>query len=351
MTNNLKLTFKPYTLKLKHPFATSSYTRKETPIILTEIEYGGEVGFGEASLPQYLGESQECVLKFLSKVDLSKFNNPKDIDNILNYIDSIKEGNNAAKASVDIALHDLVGKLLAIPLYKHFGLKKPPDAFTSYTIGIDTSKMVSKKIDQASEFKYYKIKLGADNDKEIIDTVRKKTDNALFVDVNQGWIDKYYALDMINWLSDRNVALVEQPLPKGQIDDIAWLTENSPLPIIADEAVLRLKDIIEVKDMYSGINIKLMKSTGLREAIAMIRKARELNMKIMLGCMTESSCAVTAAAHLCSLADWLDLDGPLLVKNDIFKGISYLNGSLHLNNLPGIGVERTKTSSIFSSKS
>ena len=351
MTNKLKLTYKPYTLELKHPFAISSYTRKETPIVLTEILYDGVVGYGEASMPQYLGESQTSVIEFLSKVDLSEFKDPNDIDNILNYVDSIEAGNNAAKASIDIALHDLVGKVLGIPLYKYFGLNKPANAFTSYTIGIDNTNMIIKKLDQASEFKYYKIKLGAKNDKEIIETIRKHTDNDLFVDVNQGWKDKHYALGMIEWLSKYNVILVEQPLPKSRIDDLAWLKENSPLPIIADEAVLRFNDIFQVKDIYSGINVKLMKSTGLREAIAMIRKARDLNMKIMLGCMTESSCAVTAAAHLCSLADWLDLDGPLLVKNDIFKGISYLNGSLHLNNLPGIGVERTKTSSIFSSKS
>jgi L-Ala-D/L-Glu epimerase / N-acetyl-D-glutamate racemase len=342
LNNKFRLTFKPYILELKHPFGISYYTRKDTPIVLTEIAYNGEVGYGEASMPQYLGETQESVIKFLSKVDLRNYNDPKDIDNILNYVDLIEEGNNAAKASVDIALHDLVGKILGIPVYKYFGLNKPTDAFTSYTIGIDSTVTIRNKLDEASEFKYYKIKLGAKNDKEIIETVRKYTDSDLFVDVNQGWKDKIYALDMIEWLAEYNVILVEQPLPKAQIDDLAWLNENSPLPILADEAVLRLNDIFQVKDIYSGINIKLMKSTGLREATAMIKKARDLDMKIMLGCMTETSCAVTAAAHLCSLADWLDLDGPLLVKNDIFKGISYSEGSLHLNDLPGIGIVRKK---------
>ncbi len=148
---------------------------------------------------------------------------------------------------------------------------------------------------------------------------------------------------MIEWLSDKNVLLVEQPLPMESVDDIAWLNEKSPLPIIADEAVIRLEDISPAKDNYSGINIKLMKSTGLREALKMIKKAKELNMKIMLGCMTETSCSVTAAAHLSSLADWLDLDGPLLIKNDIFNGLSYSEGKIHLNELPGIGVMKTGT--------
>lgn len=342
MTDALKLTYKPYTIELKHTFTIASHSRKETPIVLTEITYGGEVGYGEASLPQYLGETQDSVIKFLSKVDLSKFNDPMDIESILNYVDSIEVSNNAAKASVDIALHDLVGKLLGMPLYKYFSLDKPTEAFTSFTIGIDNPKMISSKLEEASEFKYYKIKLGLNNDKEIIETIINKTDCDLFVDVNQGWNDKYYALDMIEWLSDKNVILVEQPLPKENVDDIAWLNEKSPLPIIADEAVLRFEDIFPVKDFYSGINIKLMKSTGLREALKMIKKAKELNMKIMLGCMTENSCGVTAAAHLSSLADWLDLDGPLLLKNDLFTGISYPNGRIHLNDLPGIGVKKNR---------
>lgn len=342
MNEALKLTYNPYTLELKHTFTVASHSRKETPIVLTEITYGGEVGYGEASLPQYLGETQESVIKFLSKVDLSKFNDPMDIESILNYVDSIEEWNNAAKASVDIALHDLVGKLLGIPLYKYFGIDKPMDSCTSFTIGIDSPDMISNKLDEASGFKYYKIKLGSNNDKEIIETIRKKTDCALFVDVNQGWGDKNYALNMIEWLSDKNVILVEQPLSKENVDDIAWLNEKSPLPIIADEAVLRLKDILHAKDIYSGINIKLMKSTGLREALKMINKAKEFNMKIMLGCMTETSCAVTAAAHLSSLVDWLDLDGPLLIKNDIFKGISYSDGKIYLNDLPGIGVKKNR---------
>ena len=343
MTEALKLSFNPYTLKLKHTFTVSSYSRNETPIVLTEIVYGGEVGYGEASLPQYLGETQESVIKFLTKVNLGQFIDPMDIESILNYVDSVEEGNNAAKASIDIALHDLVGKLLGIPLYKYFGLGKPTDVFTSYTIGIDSAEMISNKLDEATDFKYYKIKLGAKNDKEIIETIRMKTDCALFVDVNQGWKDKNFALNMIEWLSDKNVLLVEQPLPMESVDDIAWLNEKSPLPIIADEAVIRLKDISPAKDNYSGINIKLMKSTGLREALKMIKKAKELNMKIMLGCMTETSCAVTAAAHLSSLADWLDLDGPLLIRNDFFTGISYSDGKINLTELPGIGVKKTGT--------
>ena len=338
MADKIKLTYKPFTLELKHTFTVSSYSRNETPVVLTEIEYNGKVGYGEASLPQYLGETQESAMDFLSKIDFKEFEDPLDIENILNYVDNIEDGNNAAKASVDIALHDLIGKLLGMPLYKYFGLAKPTHAYTSYTIGIDRKEIIKTKIDEAKNFKYLKIKLGTDNDKEIIETIRSETNIPLYVDVNQGWNNRQVALEMIEWLFDKNVILIEQPMPKEHIDDIVWLNERSPLPIIADESVKRLQDIDKVKDIYSGLNIKLMKSTGLREALMMISKARDFGLKVMLGCMTETSCGVSAAAHLSSLADWIDLDGPLLISNDLFEGISYINGEIKLNALPGIGL-------------
>jgi L-alanine-DL-glutamate epimerase-like enolase superfamily enzyme len=338
MARTLKLSYHPYTLKLKHTFTVSSYSRNETPVVLTEIEYDGKVGYGEASLPQYLGETQESVMDLLSRIDFKTFIDPLDIESILNYVDNIEDGNNAAKASVDIALHDLIGKLLGMPLYKYFGLAEPTHACTSYTIGIDSKEIIKAKIDEAKDFKYLKIKLGTDNDVAIIETIRAVTNKPLYIDVNQGWKDRQEALEMIEWLVEKNVILIEQPLPKENIDDIAWLNENSPLPIIADESVKRLKDIDKVKGIFSGINIKLMKSTGLREALLMMSKAREFGLKVMLGCMTETSCAVSAAVHLSSSADWIDLDGPLLISDDLFDGISYINGEIKLNKLPGIGL-------------
>jgi L-alanine-DL-glutamate epimerase-like enolase superfamily enzyme len=334
----LNLSFQPYTLKLKHTFSVSSFSRNETPVVLTEIEYEGKVGYGEASLPQYLGETQESVMNFLSKIDFSQFEDPLDRENILYYVDNIEDGNNAAKASVDIALHDLIGKLLNIPLFKYLGLTKPVNAYTSYTIGINNKEIIKTRLPEAKDYKYLKIKLGTENDKEIIDAIRSVTNKPLYIDVNQGWSNRQEALELIQWLGEKNVILIEQPLPKDNIDDIAWLSEKSPLPIIADESVKRLKDIDKVKDIYSGINIKLMKSTGLREALLMINKARDFGLKIMLGCMTETSCAVSAAAHLSSLADWIDLDGPLLISNDLFDGISYIDGEIKLSTLPGIGL-------------
>jgi L-alanine-DL-glutamate epimerase-like enolase superfamily enzyme len=184
------------------------------------------------------------------------------------------------------------------------------------------------------------VKLGSENDKEIISTIRQHTDKPLFIDVNQGWSDKYFALDMISWLADQNVILIEQPLPKENIRDSNWLIERSPLPIIADEAVQVLGDLEKIKDLYSGVNIKLMKAGGIRQAYRMMKEAKDLHLKIMIGCMTETSCAITAASHLSPLADWVDLDGVALISNDLFTGMLIKSGVVTIPNLPGLGVEK-----------
>lgn len=341
-SSKMKLSFKPYTLELKHVFTLASSSRTTTPVMLAEIEYDGIIGYGEASMPPYLGESQESASAFLSKINLEQFDNPFETEKILSYVDSIAIGNTAAKASVDIALHDLVGKLIGQPWYKILGLEKNKTPFTSFTIGIDKPEVVIKKVNEAKEFKILKVKLGRDTDKEMIETIRKVSDVPLTVDVNQGWKDKNYALDMIQWLHEKGVVFVEQPMKKDNIDAHAWLTERSPLPIIGDEAVQRLSDVIKAHKVYSGINIKLMKCTGISEAYKMIVLARALDMKVMLGCMTETSCAISAAAQLSPLVDWADLDGALLISNDIFDGTKVIDGKVTLSDFAGIGVKKVK---------
>lgn len=339
MPEKLKLFYKSFTAELKHTFTVAIHSRTTTPLVLTEIHYGGFIGYGEASMPPYLGESQESVINFLSLIDLSQFNNPFELDKILKYVDSISSGNSAAKASVDIALHDLIGKLLNKPLFSILGLTNKENILSSYTIGIDSNEIIRKKVIEAEEYKILKIKLGTDKDKEIINTIREITDKPLTIDANQGWTTKEHALEMINWLNDNNVLFIEQPMPKNIIDDMAWVTELSPLPTIADESCQRLSDIKRNEGVFSGINIKLMKSTGLREAYKMTILAKALNMKIMLGCMTETSCAISAASQLAMEADWVDLDGAVLIKNDIFEGTKLIDGKIVLSNLPGIGVK------------
>ena len=336
----MKLSFRPYELQLEHTFTVAGNSRNTTPVVLAEIQYEGLTGYGEASMPPYLGESQQSVIKFLSKVKLGQFKDPFLLDDILAYVDSLDEGNRAAKACVDIALHDLLGKLLDKPLHKLWGINPANTPMTSFTIGIDTPEMVKMKTKEAARFKVLKVKLGGGNDREMIDAVRSVTDVPIYVDVNQGWSDKHQALEMVHWLAEQGTEFVEQPLAKTAVDDLAWLTSKSPLPIIADEAFQRLGDVADFQGVYSGINIKLMKSTGLREAQKMITVARALDMKVMMGCMTETSCAVSAAAQLSPLVDWADLDGNLLITNDLYEGVKVIDGKLTLSDLPGIGIRK-----------
>ncbi len=335
----LKLSFEPYELQLRHTFTVSSYSRKTTPGVQVRIEYDGFTGHGEASMPPYLGQSVESVTSFLQKTDLSGFNDPLRLESILEYVDSLSDGDGAAKAAIDIALHDLAGKLIGLPWWRIWGLDKENAPDTTFTIGIDTPDIVREKtLECADKFNILKVKVGLDNDKEMIRTIREVTDLPLAVDANQGWKDREQALDEIFWLKENGIVMVEQPMAKERIDDNAWITERSPLPIFADEAIQRLADIPGIKGAYHGINIKLMKCTGMREAWKMLNYARAEGMKVMVGCMTETSCAVSAAAQLSPAVDFADLDGNLLITNDLFKGMEVVNGKITLNDLPGIGL-------------
>lgn len=340
----MKLRFFAYELKLRHVFTVATYSRSTTPDVQVELEYDGVIGYGEASMPPYLQKelgTMDSVMAFLKKVQdtIGQFSDPFQLEDILAYVDGLSEGDAAAKAAVDIALHDLVGKLLQAPWYKIWGLDKEKAPSTTFTIGIDTPEVVREKTKECAErFNILKVKLGGSNDKEMIETIRSVTSLPIAVDANQGWTDRQHALDMIHWLKEQGIVMVEQPMPKERIDDIAWITQQSPLPIFADEGVQRLKDVPALKGAYTGINIKLMKCTGMREAWKMLNLARALDMKVMVGCMTETSCACSAAAQLSPAVDFADLDGNLLIANDRFRGMEVVKGKITLPDLPGIGV-------------
>ena len=318
----MQLRFFPYELKLKHVFTVATYSRSTTPDVQVELEYDGLVGYGEASMPPYLQKelgTVESVMAFLRKVQegIGRFDDPFQLEDILAYIDGLSEGNAAAKAAVDIALHDLVGKLLQAPWYRIWGLDKAKAPSTTFTIGIDTPEVVRQKTKEcADQFNILKVKLGSDHDKQLIETIRSVTQLPIAVDANQGWNDRQQALDMIHWLKEQGIVMVEQPMPKERLDDIAWITQQSPLPIFADESVQRLKD----------------------EAWKMVTLARALGMKVMVGCMTETSCAISAAAQFSPSVDFADLDGSLLIANDRFKGMEVVKGKITLPDRPGIGV-------------
>ncbi|MBX2991999.1 MAG: dipeptide epimerase [Bacteroidetes bacterium] len=335
----MQLRFSSYTLELRHAFTVSTYSRTTTPVMIVEAEEEGIIGYGEASMPPYLGETPESATTFLSRVDLDKYANPAAFDDILKGIDAIAPGNHAAKAAVDIALHDWLGKKLGFAWHQAWGLDPSKTPVTTFTIGIESDKdLLRQRVREADTFKVLKVKLGSKNDTDIVTSIRQVTDKPLRVDVNQGWKNKEKSLEMIQWLSTQGVELVEQPLPKEMIDEQAWLKERSPLPIIADEAVSRLSDIANVVGLYDGINIKLMKCTGMHEAYMMILLARALDLKVMLGCMTETSCAISAATQLSPLADYADLDGAALISNDPFAGTTIAEGKLNMPGGFGIGV-------------
>lgn len=330
---------------LKHTFTISGSSRSSTPIVLTRLSYDGYTGYGEAAMPPYLGETAASVNGFLQRVRkevLPGFNDPFRIQEIMEETDRLAAGNTAAKASVDIALHDLTGKIMGQPWWKIWGFSPEKTPYTSFTIGYDDDDdTVRAKTGEASWTKVLKVKLGMgdEKDRRMVRLVREVNGTApLYVDANQGWTDRERALDMIYWLKGQGAVLVEQPMSKYDLDSHAWLTERSPLPIIADEACQRLTDIPRLKGAFHGINIKLMKCTGMREAREMITLSRALGMRLMIGCMTETSVAISAAAQLCPEMEWADLDGNLLLANDCFDGMKIRNGKITLNERPGIGV-------------
>jgi L-alanine-DL-glutamate epimerase-like enolase superfamily enzyme len=334
----MQLTYQPYELLLKHTFTSAKFSRTSTPLMLVQITHEGQTGYGEASMVPYMGESHQSATEFLSKVDVSQFNYPFDFAAITNYLDSIAPGQPAIKAAIDIALHDLDGKLQNKPCWQLLGSDPAKMPVTSYTIGIDTKEVIIQKVKEAEGLKVIKVKLGRDSDKELIQTIRSVTDVPLYVDANQGWTDRKQSLDLIYWLHEQGVQLIEQPMLKTDFDGNAWLTEHSPIPIIGDEAVQRLADVEAAKGVYHGINIKLMKSAGMYEAHQMIKKARQLGLKILIGCMSETSCATLAAAALAPQCDWADLDGPLLTTNNPYKNPEMVDGKWVLSDEAGLGV-------------
>ena len=332
------LTYSPFELTLKYPFSISGFSRTFTPIMLIEISYEGFTGLGEASMVPYMGESVETAIRFLSKVDLRWLKYPFEYDKVINYLDTIEAGNPAVKAAIDIALHDLEAKIAKVPCYKLFGSDPQSMPLTSVTIGIDSLEIIIKKVVEAEPARVLKVKLGSEEDKNLIETIRSVSSKPIYVDANQGWTDKEKALDFIFWLKDTGVELIEQPMLKADIRSNAWLTERSPLPIIADESVQRFSDLKNVKDVYHGINVKLMKSAGMHEAFLMIKRARELNLKVLIGCMSETSIATLAAAALAPLCDWADIDGPFLTSNNPFEMPKFKDGRWVLPETPGLGL-------------
>ena len=338
----MKMRHTYFGLELIHTFTIARGSEVIDPCIIVEVEHDGIVGYGEAAPTERYGETKKSVMDFLEKVNLSQFKDPFQLEDILAYVDHVAPHNTSAKAAIDIALHDWVGKRLGVPLWKLWGLDGAKTPLTDFTIGIDKLDLIAQKVKEAGVYPILKVKVGVPDDEEIMKTIRKITNKVIRVDANEGWTSKELARDKILWLEEQGVELIEQPLPASDLDGTAWLREQVHIPIIADENAIRLHDLPRLYGAFDGINIKLMKCTGLREAMRMIHTARAMKMKIMLGCMIESSVAISAAAQLSPLVDYADLDGNILIKNDPFDGVKVVNGKLVLNDKPGLGVVRHK---------
>lgn len=334
----MKLEYSPFELQLRYPFTISGFSRISTPIMQVKLGLDGLTGDGEASMVPYMGENLKTAAAFLEKADLSWVKYPFDFDEIISYLDSLSAGNPNIKAAIDIALHDLQGKIAGIPCYRIFNADPLKMPVTSVTIGIDSPEILIRKVEEASFAHVLKIKLGSENDKELINTIRSVSNQPLYVDANQGWSDREKALELVHWLYEQNVQLIEQPMLKTDLDGNAWITQRSPVPIIGDEAVQRFADVENVSGVYHGINMKLMKSGGMHEGHRMIIKAKELGLKVLIGCMSETSCATLAGAALAPLCDWADLDGPFLTNNNPYPTPEFKEGKWILSDLPGLGL-------------
>lgn len=327
-----------YALKFKFPFRLAHGTRSHTEVVVLNIRSDGFNCFGEASLPPYLGVQAHEVIEFYASLPWAKLLDTP-LSELSQALDRIHPFMNAAKAAIDIALHDLNSQRLNLSIAAMLGMARDAKVASTFTLGMSLPEELPQKLLEASSFKIIKLKLGGSDDKALVDDFLNLCDKPFCVDVNQGWHDLDYALDMCLYLKEKGVEFIEQPLPVGREKESDWLRKTTEVPIIADESVKRLTDLEMAACYFDGVNVKLMKSTGIAEAYQMIQGARQLGLKVVLGAMAESSCGVTAAAHLASLADWVDLDGPVLIKNDPFVGITFNNGCIVMPNGPGLGAQ------------
>ncbi len=335
----MEIYVRPAVLTYRRPFGISRWTRTETHNVFVEVHHEGIVGYGEGAPNARYGESQEQAIAKLTTLPGHPFHSPLQWLEIHACLRAHFSGARAAEAALDMALHDWAGKYEGRPLFQLWGMHTNCTIPTSYTIGLSApEEMARLAAEVAGSFRVLKVKLGTRQDYAIIEAIRAVTDVPLRVDANEGWSDVRQALEMIHWLAGQGVELVEQPLPAGRWEEMAWLKEHSPLPLIADEDAHEPIPWDRLVRAYHGINIKLDKCGGLTRARYLVGSARARGLRIMLGCMVASSLSITAAAHLSGYADYADLDGHLLLASDPYEGLRLEEGRLCLPERPGIGV-------------
>jgi L-alanine-DL-glutamate epimerase-like enolase superfamily enzyme len=339
---------RPLDLELRRPFKISRGTgQRLARNLLVEVEHSGLIGIGEAGPDSsgYYGETRATMQAAIDEFAPILGDDPMFIEDILSALDTrLHHGNSAAKSALDMALHDLMGKILGIPVYRLFGLNPASTPVSSFTISIDSPQVMAERAAAASaHYPVLKIKLGTGNDLEIVRAIRDATSATLRVDANAAWSPKQ-AIQTIEAIAPFGIELVEQPVAADDLAGLKQVTQHSLVPIIADESCRTPVDVPKVSDCVDGINIKLAKCGGLRNALKMIHIARAHHLKVMLGCMVSSSLAITAAAHLTPLVDFADLDGPLLLANDPFLGVGFSEGKILLPDSPGLGIVWRTTS-------
>jgi L-alanine-DL-glutamate epimerase-like enolase superfamily enzyme len=328
-------------LRLRHTWTTTMSSSEFRDTLQLRYSRDGATGVGEgAPIVRYHENAQDAQKAAEAARGVVLAADPWRLETTLGEAFRHLESQYAARAALDIALHDWIGQRLGVPVYRLLGLDPASAPITTFSIGIDTPEVTKQKVREAAEFPVLKVKVGLDTDEATIEAVRSATGKPLRVDANEGWKDKETALRKIEWLAAKGVELVEQPLPAAMIEEAAWVTARSPIPVFADEACLRASAIPGLAGAYHGVNVKLDKAGGIREAVRMIHAARACGLKVMLGCMISSSASTTAAAHVSPLVDFADLDGHLLIANDPFEGVVVRDGRLVLPDRPGLGLLR-----------
>jgi len=338
----MKITHELVTLRTKHTFTIARGGGDEFRVVLVTItDKDGATGIGEADPSRYYGEYADTVPVALAQyAPLLEKMDTWSLEAIEDAMNNKMRGNGAAKSAVMAALYDMMGKRLGKPLYQLWGLDPAKAPMTSFTIGIDAEPVLRSKLREAKDYPILKVKLGSDHDEETIRIIREEApDKTLYVDANCAWNPKQ-ALQMIEFLCEHDVEFVEQPLPPTDPEGMRFVRDRSPLPIIADESCLVASDIPKLAGVVDGINIKLAKCGGPREAMKMAAVARAHGMLVMMGCMVETSVGITTAAHLAPLLDYADLDGAALVANDPYVGATIDGGVIKIPTAPGLGVTR-----------
>jgi L-Ala-D/L-Glu epimerase len=334
----MKVSYQSYNLKFKYPFGISRGTKTHQPTLIIELQHLGHTGFGEAPAISYYHIPVEKMIEDLErkKIFTEKFAFTEP-DRYWHYLHHLFPANSFLVCALDIAGWDLYGKIKGKPLKELWPLQAALNPCTDYTIGIDTIDKMAEKLKERP-WPIYKIKLGTDKDIEILEQLRKHTDSIFRIDANAAWKAEE-ALEKIQVFKDLGVEFIEQPLAKDDWEGMKYLFERSPLPLIADESCVAEEDVEKCHGHFHGINIKLTKCSGITPALRMIKKARELDMKVMIGSMNESSVGSAAIAHLMPQADYIDADGPLLLEDDVATGLIYdTNGHIHTSNQPGLGI-------------